>query len=290
MYIIYRIIRIRNSTHALRKIECNEILGIDLLEDVNKLRYIVAYYNGLTAPNDYKDGIFLLQSKSWSFNLLERPKYMTMWSLNLDQFQAFQDELQDQAKLKWIQDEEFMSNSTIKGTWIVISCTILTINTTVKIGIMATNPVSIHLNKVIDAGQIHSEDQCWGIATTVKIIQDRKIHLLPESCNKMVNITRMLARKKEQANFLYSRWSKSEQRTVIWSKLPYINISLLPFTKSDIDTFVLLTTSRIIYGKSKVLSAAVLFSDSSNWGLLYCPYMYVYCFHFKQTPTRLYQF
>ena len=55
---------------------------------------------------------------------------------------------------------------------------------------MATNPVSIHLNKVIDAGQIHSEDQCRGIdldrgiATTVKIIQDRKIHLLPESCNK----------------------------------------------------------------------------------------------------------
>ena len=56
MYIIYRIIRIRNSTHALRKVEYNEILGIDLLEDVNKLRYIVAYYNGLTAPNDYKDG------------------------------------------------------------------------------------------------------------------------------------------------------------------------------------------------------------------------------------------
>ena len=52
MYIIYRIIRIRNSTHALRKVECNEILGIDLLEDVNKLRYIAAYYNGLTAPND----------------------------------------------------------------------------------------------------------------------------------------------------------------------------------------------------------------------------------------------
>ena len=112
-------------------------------------------------------------------------------------------------------------------------CTILTINTTVKIGNMATNPVSIHLNKVIDTGQVHSEDQ-WrgidldrGIATTVKIIQDRQIHLLPESCNEMVNITRMLARKKEQANFLYSRWSKSEQRTVIWAKLPYINISLL---------------------------------------------------------------
>ena len=45
----------RNSTYALRKVECNEILGIDLLEDVNKLRYIVAYYNGLTVPNDYKD-------------------------------------------------------------------------------------------------------------------------------------------------------------------------------------------------------------------------------------------
>ena len=39
-----------------KQVECNEILGIDLLEDVNKLRYIVAYYNGLTAPNDYKDG------------------------------------------------------------------------------------------------------------------------------------------------------------------------------------------------------------------------------------------
>ena len=46
----------RNSTYALRKVECNEIPGIDLLEDVNKLRYIVAYYNGLTAPNDNKDG------------------------------------------------------------------------------------------------------------------------------------------------------------------------------------------------------------------------------------------
>ena len=34
---------------------CNEISGIDLLKDVNKLRYIVTYYNGLTAPNDYKD-------------------------------------------------------------------------------------------------------------------------------------------------------------------------------------------------------------------------------------------
>ena len=45
----------RNRTYALRKVECNEILGIDLLEDVNKLRYIVAYYNGLTVPNDYKD-------------------------------------------------------------------------------------------------------------------------------------------------------------------------------------------------------------------------------------------
>ena len=45
----------RNSTYVLRKVECNEIPGIDLLEDVNKLRYIVAYYNGLTAPNDYKD-------------------------------------------------------------------------------------------------------------------------------------------------------------------------------------------------------------------------------------------
>ena len=55
MYIIYRNMRIRNSTHALRKIECHEILGIDLLEDVNKLRYIDAYYNGLTVPNDYKD-------------------------------------------------------------------------------------------------------------------------------------------------------------------------------------------------------------------------------------------
>jgi hypothetical protein len=52
---------------------------------------------------------------------------------------------------------------------------------------MATNPVSIHLNKVIDTGQVHSEDQCRGIdldrgiATTVKIIQDRQIHLLLES-------------------------------------------------------------------------------------------------------------
>ena len=109
-----------------------------------------------------KMGIFLLQSKSWSFNQLERPKYMTMWSLYLEQFQAFQ-ELQDKAKLKWIQDEEFMCNSTIKGTWIVISCTILTINTTVKIRNMATNPVSIYLNKVIDTGQVHSEDQCRGI-------------------------------------------------------------------------------------------------------------------------------
>ena len=68
---------------------------------------------------------------------------------------------------------------------------------------MATNPVLIHLNKVIDAGQIHAVDQCRGIdldrgtATAVKIIRDRQIHL--------VNITRMLARKKEQTNFLYSR-------------------------------------------------------------------------------------
>ena len=65
---------------------------------------------------------------------------------------------------------------------------------------MATNPV----NKVIDTGQIHSEDQCRGIdldrgiATTVIIIQDRQIHLLPESCNEMVKITRMLTRKKER--------------------------------------------------------------------------------------------
>ena len=82
--------------------------------------------------------------------------------------------------------------------------------TTVKIGIMATNPVLNHLNKVIDAGQIHAEDQCRGIdldpgtATAVKIIRDHQIHLLPESCKEMVNITRMLARKKEQTNFLYS--------------------------------------------------------------------------------------
>ena len=137
---------------------------------------------------------------------------MTMWSLLSDQ--AFQDKLQDQAKLKWIQEEELMCISTIKGTWIVISCTILT---TVKIGIMATNPVLIHSNKVIDAGQIHAEDQCRGIdldrgtATAVKIIRDRKIHLLPESCNEMVNITRMLARKKEQTNFLYSQWNLSNE-------------------------------------------------------------------------------
>ena len=44
------LIRIKNSTHVLRKVECNEILGIDSFED------IVEYYNGLTAPNDYKDG------------------------------------------------------------------------------------------------------------------------------------------------------------------------------------------------------------------------------------------
>ena len=66
----------------------------------HKLRYIVAYYNGLTAPNDYKDEDISATIEELSFNLLERPKYMTMWSLNLEQFQAFQDELQDQAKLK----------------------------------------------------------------------------------------------------------------------------------------------------------------------------------------------
>ena len=90
---------------------------------------------------------------------------------------------------------------------------------------MATNPVLIQLNKVIDASQIHTEDQCRGIdldrgtTTAVKIIRDHQIHLLPESCKEMVNITRMLARKNEQTNFM-----KSEQRTVIWSLYYHIAI------------------------------------------------------------------
>ena len=67
--------------------------------------------------------IFLLQSKSWVST--GKTKIYDDVVTYLDQFQAFQDELQDQAKLKWIQDEEFMCISTIKGTWIVISCMIL---------------------------------------------------------------------------------------------------------------------------------------------------------------------
>ena len=86
----------RNSTYALRKVECNEIPGIDLLEDVNKLRYIVAYYNGLTAPNDNKDGDISATIEKLKFQSKIYDDVVTY----LDQFQAFQDELQDQAKLK----------------------------------------------------------------------------------------------------------------------------------------------------------------------------------------------
>ena len=83
----------------LRKVEGNDIPGIDLSEDVNKLRYIVGYYNGLTAPNDYKDGDISARIEELKFQSTGKTKIYDDVVTYLHQFQAFQDELQDQAKL-----------------------------------------------------------------------------------------------------------------------------------------------------------------------------------------------
>jgi len=83
----------------LRKVECNDIPGIDLSEDVNKLRYIVPYYNGLTPPNDYKDGDISAKIEELKFQSTGKSKIYDDVVMYLDQIQALQDELQDQAKM-----------------------------------------------------------------------------------------------------------------------------------------------------------------------------------------------
>ena len=70
------------------------------MEDVNKLRYIVAYYNGLTAPNDYKDEDISATIEELKFQSTGKTKIYDDVVTYLNKFQAFQDELQDQAKLK----------------------------------------------------------------------------------------------------------------------------------------------------------------------------------------------
>ena len=83
----------------LRKVESNDIPGVDLSDDVNKLRYIVTYYNGLTAPNDYKDGDISAKIEELKYQSTGKSKIYDDVVTYLDKFQAFQDELQDQAKL-----------------------------------------------------------------------------------------------------------------------------------------------------------------------------------------------
>ena len=83
----------------LRKVECNDIPGVDLSDDVNKLRYIATYYNDLTAPNDYKDGDISEKIEQLKYQSTGKSKIYDDVVTYLDKFQAFQDELQDQAKL-----------------------------------------------------------------------------------------------------------------------------------------------------------------------------------------------
>jgi hypothetical protein len=83
----------------LRKVESNEIPGVDLSDEVNKLRYIVTYYNELTAPNDYKDGDISAKIEELKYQSTGKSKIYDDVVTYLDKFQAFQDELQDQAKL-----------------------------------------------------------------------------------------------------------------------------------------------------------------------------------------------
>lgn len=83
----------------LRKVESNDIPGVDLSDEVNKLRYIVTYFNELTAPNDYKDGDISAKIEELKYQSTGKSKIYDDVVTYLDKFQAFQDELQDQAKL-----------------------------------------------------------------------------------------------------------------------------------------------------------------------------------------------
>ena len=50
-----------NIRGHIRQVENNEVVGQNLSEDVNKIRYIITYYDELTKPNDHKDAKLLKQ-------------------------------------------------------------------------------------------------------------------------------------------------------------------------------------------------------------------------------------
>ena len=90
----------------LRKVEGNEILALpgaagppDLADDVNKMRYIISYFDDLTAPNDFKDGELTQQIDALKYSSTGRSNIYIDVVRFLDELQSYQDELQPQAKL-----------------------------------------------------------------------------------------------------------------------------------------------------------------------------------------------
>ena len=84
---------------VLRQVESNEIHGIDLAQDVDKFRYIVTYFNGLTAPNDFKDGEVIMKIEALSYNSTGKANIYDDVVSYFDKFSCFQDELQIQAQM-----------------------------------------------------------------------------------------------------------------------------------------------------------------------------------------------
>jgi len=84
---------------VLRQIESNTVHGIDLTEDVDKLRYIVVYYDGLTAPNDFKDGEINIKIRALSYISTGHVNIYDDVVTYFDKFSCYQDELQIQAKM-----------------------------------------------------------------------------------------------------------------------------------------------------------------------------------------------
>ena len=84
---------------VLRQVESNTVPGIDLTEDVDKLRYIVVYYDGITAPNDFKDGEINMKIRMLSYISTGNANIYDDVVIYFDKFSSYQDELQIHAKM-----------------------------------------------------------------------------------------------------------------------------------------------------------------------------------------------
>ena len=84
---------------VLRQVESNTVHGIDLTEDVDKLRYIVVYYDAITAPNDFKDGDIDMKIRTLSYISTGHANIYDDVVTYFDKFSSYQDELQIHAKM-----------------------------------------------------------------------------------------------------------------------------------------------------------------------------------------------